>query len=191
MLKDTTQTHLWKQKTSSQHRPLSSFDTEKGKMQITFEQVEVLFLKTSEDYKKSIFSFNTDQIHPIDQIDLHKKIGEMLHLTLKTSTMASSRLQDLVDNIQSQLKLENISSLAKHTKIKSLEDLVIKLGYDPSNLKAIEEVIRRKNKDMATLKKWLKLPSIENPSIKEVGQLKRKRKTCSQLLLNKVDIYKK
>jgi len=36
-------------------------------------------------------------------------------------------------------------------------------------LKAIEEFIRRKNTDMATLKKWLKLPSIENPSIKEVG----------------------
>jgi len=83
--------------------------------------------------------------------------------------MAASRLQASVKNIQLQLKLDKISFLAKDTKIKSLEDLVIKLGYDPSNVKTTEEIIRRKNADIATLKKQLKLPSTEEPQTKEVG----------------------
>lgn len=68
-------------------------------MQITFLQAEVPFPKILEDYKKSIFSFNVDQIHPIDQIDLHKQTGEMLYLTLTTSAMATSWLQAFVNNV--------------------------------------------------------------------------------------------
>lgn len=38
-----------------------------------------------------------------------------------------------------------MSSLAKDTRIKALEDLVIKLGYDPSNIKMAKEMIKNKN----------------------------------------------
>jgi hypothetical protein len=42
------------------------------------------------------------------------------------------------------LKLENISSFVKDNRIKSLEDLVLKIGYDPSNVKAAEEIIKKR-----------------------------------------------
>jgi len=77
--------------------------------------------------------------------------------------MIASKLQASVSNIQSHLKLENTSSLAKDTKIKSLEDLVIKLGYDPNNEKVVEEIVRRKNANIAALKKRVKLPFTKDP----------------------------
>jgi hypothetical protein len=58
-----------------------------------------------------------------------------------------------LNNVQSQLKLEKISSLAKDNKIKSLEELVLKIGYDPSNVKAVEELLKKKNDDIASLRK--------------------------------------
>jgi len=86
-------------------------------------------------------------------MDLHKQTGEMLYSTLTNSAIENSRLQASVNNIQSQLKLEKIYSLAKDNNIKSFEDLVIKLRYDPSNVKIAEEIVRRNNADIATLKK--------------------------------------
>jgi hypothetical protein len=60
------------------------------------------------------------------------------------------------------LKIENISSLAKDNKIKSLEELVLKIGYYPANVKAVEELIKKKNVDIESLKKQLKLPAMED-----------------------------
>lgn len=59
-MKTTTFSQFWKQKSSSQHKLLSTFDTEKGKMKIAFPEVEVPFPKTVNDYKKSVSSFNID-----------------------------------------------------------------------------------------------------------------------------------
>ena len=41
-----------------------------------------------------------------------------------------------------------------------MEYLVIKLGYDPANINVVEELIKRKNLDIAALRKQLKLPAI-------------------------------
>ena len=41
--------------------------------------------------------------------------------------------------------MEKVSSFAKDTRIKNLEDLVVKIGYDPSNVNEIEEIIKKKN----------------------------------------------
>jgi hypothetical protein len=51
------------------------------------------------------------------------------------------------------LKLEKISSFSKDNRIKTLEELVLKIGYDPSNVKAVEEMIKKKNADIASLRK--------------------------------------
>lgn len=67
--------------------------------------------------------------------------------------MTISKLQASLENIQSQLKIEKIYSLAKDTRIKSLEDLVVKLGYDPTNVNATKEGIRSKNEYITTLEK--------------------------------------
>lgn len=44
--------------------------------------------------------------------------------------MVASKLQTSLNNMHSQLKIEIMSYVAKDNKIKTLEDLIIKLGYD-------------------------------------------------------------
>ena len=133
---------------------------------MAFPKPKVPFPKTSEYYSKSIFSFDSKEIHPIDQIDLHKQVGEIIYSTLISSAMEKSKLQVSLSKIQPQLKMETLSSLEKDTKIKSLEDLVIKLGYDPSNFKFVKDMIKRKNVDIQALRTKLKLPTTEDPQTK-------------------------
>ena len=83
--------------------------------------------------------------------------------------MVASKLQASLNNIHTQLKIDKISSLAKDTRIKSLEDLVIKLVYDPSDIKVAEEMINNSNVDIQALRKQLKLPTTEHKQAKDVG----------------------
>jgi len=76
--------------------------------------------------------------------------------------MALSKLRTTLSNVQSELKIEKISSLAKDNRFKSLEGLVIKIGYDLIDIKAVEDIIKKTNADITTLRKQLKLPSIED-----------------------------
>ena len=73
--------------------------------------------------------------------------------------------------MKDQLKVEKASSYAKDTRIKSLEELVIEVGYDPSKTKVAEELVKKKNVDIATLRKQLKLPPTEHPQAKEKDKL--------------------
>ena len=59
--------------------------------------------------------------------------------------MDSHRLQGSLDNVTAQYKLDKTSSQAKDNRIKSLEGLVIDLGHDPSDIKATEKLIKKKN----------------------------------------------
>lgn len=59
----------------------------------------------------------------------------------------------------SQLKIERMSSVAKDTRIKTLEYLIIKQGYDPRYVKADEEIIKHKNANIQALQKQLILPT--------------------------------
>lgn len=104
-----------------------------------------------------MFSYDTKQVHVIDQIDLHKQECEIIYSTLTSLAMETSKLQPSLNNIDSQLKLERMSSLAKDTKIKGKEYLVITLGVDPSDVHANEEIIKRRNADIHELRKKLKL----------------------------------
>jgi hypothetical protein len=69
-------------------------------------------------------------------MDMHRQIGEMIYSRLINTAIKTSKLQVSLTNIRSQLNVEKISSLAKDNKIKSLEELVLKIGYDPANVKA-------------------------------------------------------
>jgi len=62
--------------------------------------------------------------------------------------------------------LEKSSLHAKDNRIKSLDDLVIELGHDANDAKATEKLIKKKNEDIAALKKQLKLPHSEHPQKK-------------------------
>jgi len=67
--------------------------------------------------------------------------------------MSLSKLRISLSNEHSQLKIENMSSLYKDKKLKSLEDIIIKIGYDPQDCKEIQEILQKKNVEITTLKK--------------------------------------
>lgn len=48
--------------------------------------------RTPIDYKESVFIFDTQQIHPIDQMDMHKQTSEMMYSTLTNAAMSTSML---------------------------------------------------------------------------------------------------
>jgi hypothetical protein len=88
-----------------------------------------------------------------------------------------------LNNVQTQLKLEKISSFAKDNSIKTLEELVLKIGYDPSNVKAAEEMINKKNDDIDSLMKQLKLPPTGDSQAKEIEKKEGEKDEMLKLLM--------
>lgn len=150
---------------------------------MTFLQEQVYHPKTTANYKKTAFEFGVKDVHPVDQMDMHRQTGEMIFSTLTNTSMTASKLQVSLNNIQSKLKLEKISSLAKDNKIKSLEELVLKIGYDPTNVKAVEDLLKKKNADIASLRKQLKLPATEDSQAKEVAETKGHKEEMLKLIM--------
>ena len=79
-------------------------------------------------------------------MDMNKQTREMIFSTVTNTTMSLSKLQVTLANVQLQLKMEKVSTLSKDTKIKTLEDL--KVGYDPANINAVEELVKKNNLDI-------------------------------------------
>jgi len=73
--------------------------------------------------------------------------------------------------------------MAKDTRIKTSEELVIKLGYDPSDVKVVVEVIKSKNEDIQTLRKQFKLPITEHPQTKKVTILEMEKDNLFTLVV--------
>lgn len=78
--------------------------------------------------------------------------------------------------------MEKASSLAKDNRIKSLEDIIIELGHDPKDAKGIKELIKKKQEDIATLKKKLKLPIAMHPKTTEIVEQKSQEDTMDLLM---------
>jgi hypothetical protein len=88
---NNTYAQFWKQTSTSQHKLLSTFDTEKRRMHIEFLQAQVPQPKEISDYKRSTFEFDVKELHLADQMDMHRQIGEMIFSTLaNTSTMVAN-----------------------------------------------------------------------------------------------------
>lgn len=66
---------------------------------MAFLQAQVPFPKASSDYKKTIFSFDVNQIHSIYKIDMHRQSGEMLFSTMTNTAMALSKLRKNLSNV--------------------------------------------------------------------------------------------
>jgi hypothetical protein len=81
-LTSSTYAQFQKQSSTAQHRLLSAFDTEKGRMHMAFLQAQVPDPKVISDYKRATFEFQAKDVHPADQMDLHKQTGEMIFHTL-------------------------------------------------------------------------------------------------------------
>jgi hypothetical protein len=61
-----------KQPATAQHRLLSTFDTEKGRMHMAYLHAQVSDPKVISDYKRVTVEFQAKDMHPADQMDLHK-----------------------------------------------------------------------------------------------------------------------
>ena len=77
----------------------------------------------------------------------------MIYSTMTNKAMSVEKLQNSLDNITTQFKLEKASSQAKDNRIKSLEDLFIEIGYNPNDTKAAKKIIKKKNEDIDALRK--------------------------------------
>jgi hypothetical protein len=183
MLTNNTYAQFWKQTSTTQHRLLSAFDTEKGRMHMEFLQAQVPHPKEITDYKRSTFEFDTKEVHPADQMDLHRQTGEMVFSTLANASTTAAKLQVSLNNVQTQLKLEKVSSFAKDNRIKSLEEMVLKIGYDPSNVKVAEELLKKKNVDIASLRKQLKFPATEDSQAKEMAETEGQKEEMLKLIM--------
>ncbi|MDW3502757.1 hypothetical protein NQ272_26710, partial [Escherichia coli] len=81
------------------------------------------------------------------------------------------------------LELERASSQAKDNRIKALEDIIIEFGHDPNDVKAIQEVLKLRDADVAAIKKRMKIPPTIHPQTDEVAQ-QRRDKDITNLLMN-------
>lgn len=126
---------------------------------MAFLQAQVSQPKGESDYKKTSLEFYVKDIHTIEKMEMHKNNGEMFFSTVTNTAMTLYKLQVKLENVRSQLNMEKVSTFSKDTKIKNLEDLVIKLGYDPTNVNVVEELIKNSNADIVALRKLLKLPT--------------------------------
>ena len=79
--------------------------------------------------------------------------------------------------------MEKVSTLAKDTRIKTLEDLVIKEGYDPANINVAEELVRKNNLDIIALRKQLKLRATEDPLSKDIEETKTQKADMMKLIM--------
>ena len=113
---------------------------------------------------------NVDTIHELDQIQFHRSALEMLYSKVVRKIMSGTMLQKTVSNFKTQMKLDKASLHAKDLRIKSLEDLVIETGVEPSNTEVAKKLIRKKNEDIVSLRKKLKFPQSEHPQAKEIPQ---------------------
>jgi len=92
----------------------------------------------------------------MDQIELHKKTGEMVYATLVDKAMLAHELKESLININTQLDLEKISSLAKDNRIKTLEEIILDLGHDPKDHKGVKALMKKKDDDIVALRNQLR-----------------------------------
>ena len=92
----------------------------------------------------------------------------MVYSTLINKAMIVHETQDSLGNISAQLQIEKNSSQAKENRIKTLEEIIIGLGYNPKDSKSIEALIKKKDDDIAALRKQLKLLTSRHPQTEEV-----------------------
>ncbi len=83
---------------TNQTRLMLAYDIKEGKMQMSFLKPTVQQPKSFLRYLKTDFEVLPKDIHPIDQIELHKKTRDMVYSTLTSKAMMAYRLQNSLNN---------------------------------------------------------------------------------------------
>ena len=138
--------------------------------------------QSAADYIRTNIDVLSKDIHPMDQIELHKQMGEMVYATLVDKTLVNYRLENSLNNTAAQLELEKASSQAKDNRIRSLEDIIIELGHDPKDPKAIQTLLKIRDADLAALRKKVKLRATIHPQTEEVAQQRQDQEVATLLV---------
>jgi len=138
--------------------------------------------QSAADYIRTNLEVFTKDIHPMDQIELHKQTREMVYSTLADKSLMAHRLQNSLHNTAAQLELEKASSQAKDNIIKSLEEIIIELGHDPNDRKGVQGLMKKKDEDITALRKQIKLPPTLHPQTEGVVQQKKDQDVVTLLL---------
>ena len=59
----------------------------------------------------------------------------------------------------------------------------MKIGYDPLDIKVVEEVIRKKELDIAAPKRQLKIPATHDPLTKEIEETEKLNNDMMKLIV--------
>lgn len=78
--------------------------------------------------------------------------------------------------------MEKASSQAKDNRIKSLDEIIIELGHDPTDPKGIQALMKKKNEDIVALKRQIKLPATMHPQTIEIAQQKEEQDVVALLM---------
>lgn len=122
---------------TNQNRLMLAYGIKEGKMIMIFFKPKVQQPQSTTNYFKTNFEVMGKDIHPLDQIELHKQTGEMVYSTLTTKAIMAERLENSLNNTTSQLQLEKASSQAKDNRIKYLEELIIGFVHDRNDVKDV------------------------------------------------------
>jgi len=148
---------------AKQQRLMSAYDIKEGKLILSHFKPTVQQPQSAANYIRTNLEALAKDIHPLDQVELHKQTGEMVYSTLANKAIQAHQLQNSLKNTYTQLELESVSSLAKDNRIKSLEEIIIELGHNPKDPKAIKALVKEKEGNIAALRKQLKLPVTMHP----------------------------
>ena len=155
---------------SKKQRLMAAYDIKDERIIFTHLKPKVPHPKTSADYFRTNLEVFSKGIHPMDQIELHKQTGEMVYATLADRAMLAHQLKEALKNTNTQLDLERLSSSAKDNKIKTLEDIIIDLGHDLKDPKGVRALMKKKEDDIAALRRQEKLPPTIHPQTTELAQ---------------------
>ena len=167
---------------TNQQRLMSAYDILEGKMTLSHFRPTMQQPQSAADYIRTNLEVFAKDIHPMDQIELHKQTCEMVYSSLADKTLQAHRLQNSLHNTTAQLELEKASSQAKDNRIKSLEEIIIELGHDPNEPKGVQALMKKKDEDIATLKKLVKLPPTLHPQTEGVAQQRKDQDVVAMLL---------
>ena len=91
-------------------------------------------------------------------------------------------MENSLNNTAAQLELEKASSQAKDNRMRSLEDIIIEVGHDPKDPKAIQTLLKIRDADLVALRKMIKISATLHPQIEEVAQQRQDQDVATLLV---------
>jgi len=77
---------------------METYDFKEEKIILSHFKPKILQPQIAADYIKTSLEFLPKDIHPMDQIELHKQIGEMVYATLTDKAMLAHQLKESLKN---------------------------------------------------------------------------------------------